>query len=586
MNQAPTAKKYDDCEIATELAFEKQRDGGSVSDVNELLHRLNLAPGDSARIIKRLNDDILRAGEDAEKLCYQGLTYSGCVRQVSSNHPFIPVPRIKAIAASEYGWEQLIPLRDQLCSVPDFEYEILPTQLRRWVQDEAERMGVPPEMIAVGAMVAAATLIGPKVQIKPKRFDDWSITPNLWAVTIGAPGSKKTAVISKSLEAVSAFDDEMMTEHRDAQKDYRERMAAFTIYEEVKKKDVVKAFKSGDIDGGNRMSAELEGETPREPPRRQYVVQDATYQKLGMIQQDNPDGLLLCLDEINGWLESLEKNPEARAYYLEGWNGNSMARFQRVGREECNARNCINFIGGAQPNSAIHKRIRQAVRGNFDDGLVQRFQLMIYPDPCPEIGVDRPPDTEAGVIAFAAFSMLRLMQGYTGNPDFEPVEYRFSEDAQQAFDAWYRDNHAQVNDEESAAFASHLSKYASLIPSLALITQLLENTGSPTISVDALEKALKWESFLKAHALRIYSMAKDHGLSAAHKIYSRIESGQLGEKFTERDLKRKQWSGLTDADAIKSGLTVLVEHNALMAEQRESGGRTTTEYRIHPEIRK
>lgn len=60
-----------------------------------------------------------------------------------------------------------------------FDYALLPTTLRRWVADISERMQ-PPDFAAVAAVVVLASLVGRKITIRPKRRDDWNVTPNLW----------------------------------------------------------------------------------------------------------------------------------------------------------------------------------------------------------------------------------------------------------------------------------------------------------------------------------------------------------------------------------------------------------------------
>src|SRR6266849_328051 len=59
--------------------------------------------------------------------------------------------------------------------VPAFDGRLLPPALAPWVADIAERAQCPPDFVAVGALVAAAAVIGRQVAIRPKRADDWTV---------------------------------------------------------------------------------------------------------------------------------------------------------------------------------------------------------------------------------------------------------------------------------------------------------------------------------------------------------------------------------------------------------------------------
>jgi putative DNA primase/helicase len=63
--------------------------------------------------------------------------------------------------------------------VDQFAYDLLPTGFRARIADIAERLQCPPDYPAVGSMVAAAAVIGRQIEMRPKRYDDWTVTPNL-----------------------------------------------------------------------------------------------------------------------------------------------------------------------------------------------------------------------------------------------------------------------------------------------------------------------------------------------------------------------------------------------------------------------
>jgi hypothetical protein len=76
----------------------------------------------------------------------------------------------------------------------------------------------------------------------------------------------------------------------------------------------------------------LDIEEPEKPKARRYVVNDATYEKLGEILADNPNGVLAFRDELVSLLKDLdrEENASARGFYLTAWGGRLGYTFDRI----------------------------------------------------------------------------------------------------------------------------------------------------------------------------------------------------------------------------------------------------------------
>ena len=96
---------------------------------------------------------------------------------------------------------------------------------------------------------------------------------------------------------------------------------------------------------------------------------------------------------------------------------------------------CLSILGGIQPGK-LQAYIRDAVRGGVgDDGLLQRFGLLVWPDDSREwSNIDRWPESAARTKAFEVFTRLDAMEPDTDpdNGEIIPKEYRFTEDATDA----------------------------------------------------------------------------------------------------------------------------------------------------------
>ena len=89
---------------------------------------------------------------------------------------------------------------------------------------------------------------------------------------------------------------------------------------------------------------------------------------------------------------------------------------------------------------------------------------------------------------------------------------------------------------------SHLAKYRSLMPSLAVILHLIDRVdagvGGPVSGVAA-ERAATWCRYLERHARRLYATVTDRVRVAAALLASRIARGRLASlamALSRRDL--------------------------------------------------
>ncbi len=209
--------------------------------------------------------------------------------------------------------------------------------------------------------------------------------------------------------------------------------------------------------------------------------------------------------------------------------------------------------------------------GGQDDGLLQRFQVAVWPEVGGEwANVDRYPDTNAKNLAFEVFQALDKLDPAAigaGGVDGDIPYLRFASDAQDLFDEWRANLERRLRTGElsdTPAYESHLAKYRSLMPSLALIFHLVDAVAGKTagtVSLEAAMLAADWCGYLEAHARKIYAPELNPDLAAAHRLADKIKAGAITDGMTIRDIYRPQWSGLTNTDTVSAGLMLLAHHN-------------------------
>lgn len=492
-------------------------------------------------------------------------------------------------------WPEPQPLPVELPDVQPFNFLCLPEPLRPWIQDISDRMQCPPDFPAISAVISLGSLIGRKVGIRPKRQDDWLVVSNLWGMAVGRPGLMKTPALEQGMAPLNRLVAQAIEKHQGEIKDRN----ISTMVEEARAKLAQKAIlgllKNGDEKGARDIAERSQKEADAEPVLRRYVVNDSTVEKLGELLNQNPNGLLVHRDELVGFLRALDKEgrEDSRAFYLEAWNGTGSFTCDRIVRGTLRIEAVtVSILGAIQPGP-LQDYLRQATKnGAGDDGLLQRFQMAVWPDsPKDWRNVDRWPDTKAKNEAFEVFKYLDgLTAEKVGADTSNPIPFlRFSGDAQDTFDAWRAELEVDLrSDREHPALEAHLAKYRSLVPALALIIHLV-NRGIGPVPLAALEKALLWAVYLESHARRLYSAVLRPDVASARELGRHIKLGDLTGKFTLRDTYRNGWVGLAnkeDAEAATEMLSDLGWIRQIAGEPSPKGGRPAGAiFAINPRIR-
>ncbi len=285
-------------------------------------------------------------------------------------------------APSQKGshWNAPKPLPSELLPVPHFDLAFLPRSIAPWVGDIAERMQCPLEFVAVPAIVALGAALGRKVAVRPQRRTDWLETPNLWGCVVGRPGAMKSPAATEALKPLRRLETEARKKHVGALEAYELELELHKLKTADAKRAAREALKAG---GEAQLAA---SEVPQEPKARRYLVNDTTYEALGEILADNPNGVLAYRDELVSLLKTLDREEyaAARGFFLSAWNGTGGYTFDRIlrGRTHIEAA-CLSLLGSTQPGR-IAEYMRRAVSGGAgDDGLIQRFGLLVWPDQSP-----------------------------------------------------------------------------------------------------------------------------------------------------------------------------------------------------------
>ena len=464
--------------------------------------------------------------------------------------------------------------------VKPLDYTMLPDGMEWWVRDIAERAHCPPDFIAATAMVAAGSLLGRKVEIYPKAKDNWRVIPNLWGMGISRPSVMKSLALTEGVSPLKPLVDAAEVQFKLELNNNEVNKLFAKAQTEVDSAAVKKAVKDGDLSAINILKSTMQiaqEAEDAEPHEQRYILNDATVEKLGELLNQNPNGFLVLRDELSGLLQSLDREDRSndRAFYLECFGGAGSYTYDRIGRGTIHIKSTtLSIIGGIQPSKIapyIHHAITQ---GAGDDGLIQRFQLAVWPDDIKAWrNIDRVPDKAAQARVFKMFKKL---------DDMDAVEdaVRFTPMAQVLFNKWREKLEKMVRKPSiHPALEAHFIKYRSLMPSLALIINEMDVGHGKPVTLGSAAKAVKWCIYLKSHAERMYGSAINISAQNAETILTRRK--KIPDEFTVRDVRRKHWAGLSDNEQVVAALLELAECGYIRAvepDKTKKAGRPTDKY--------
>jgi putative DNA primase/helicase len=491
-------------------------------------------------------------------------------------------PEPEANAEPQESWPEPEPLGSELPPVPAFDPELLPESLRDYCIDVADRMQVPLDLPAVGAVAAIGASVMRRAEIQPKENDtSWTEYPNLWGAIVAPPGMMKSPVIDAATASLRNMESLWRVQYESELAESKANKKLAELKTRAWEQQYVAASKRKDV----VLPIQPDDSAP-EPHQKRLITSDATFESLHQILAHNPAGIACWRDEMTGWLASLERQgrESERAFFLEGWSGHSGFTIDRIGRGSIHVEYCcLSVFGGIQP-ARLRSYLTDVLKdGPSNDGLIQRFQLLVWPDfDSKWIWVDRQPNMAAQRRAESVYR--RLLELDADNP----LRLKFDSNAQQMFIAWLTALETKIrSDETPPVLQAHLAKYRKLMPALSLLFALADG-HTEVVPLESAKRAAAWCEYLEPHARRVYASKLAPEQAAAQALSRRLKAGwhKLDRSFTVRDVYRPQWAGLTTPDEARAALRVLCEHGWIRKTEPPSdgSGRPSETYVINPRI--
>lgn len=505
---------------------------------------------------------------------------------------------------------RLRPAPVELNSENDEDIELdlnsMPKLLSQYIDGGAKSLNAPSEYIAVSLLVTLGMLCSHKLHLQPKEDPFFLVNSNLWGMSVGLPGSKKTPASEYSLRLLDPLIEK-------AELVFNEQSSKFDALKEeselrlaLAKRDARKLL--DELEESNcpverdqlRQSAlsRLEQALNNVPEliRQRYKTSNVTLTELHNLLTENPLGILLAVDEINGLLSHLHKkgNEDLKAYLLECYSGFGEHFFDRATTKHKPGRNlALSIYGTIQPDK-FNLYSKKVLYGNEDnDGWLNRFQILVCCTKQP-FNSNTSYVTNPEVINAMQNFVLTLDKENFGFNESTPIKnrnIRFSASAQSTYLSWWSAMSKKYEDGSfHPVFTAHIRKYESLVPTIALIFQVVlaysvkRNKFRPVCEVSdmALKLAIKFTAFLEAHAKRIFDPTQMVSLQNAELILER--KGDLPKSFSARDISQKNWAGIgRSSELTRDALELLESHFIIWRLPTKKSGKTF-KYKFNPKL--
>jgi len=210
---------------------------------------------------------------------------------------------------------------------PVFPIDVFPENIQYIIERLNEVNGFEPQIVAGSILFVVSTIVGNRREVVVK--SNWKETPNLWLAIVGKRGTAKTPTMNYCIEPL-----------KDAESDYNR-----TYVQDLK--------------------------TDEKAIRHQRYTSDTTVEGLIRIFKNNPNGVGMVKDELNGFFREMNQYKKSGGdleFYLSAWSGGQKL-INRATKETVTIDNLfLSMLGSVQPEV-----LQKLAANNTDNGMLDRW---------------------------------------------------------------------------------------------------------------------------------------------------------------------------------------------------------------------
>lgn len=467
------------------------------------------------------------------------------------------------------------PLPDEVGSLPDMDINLVPESdgLREWVLNIGKAYSVPNSVPAVLIMHSLMSLIGAGVGASMYKNNKKNIFyPNTYGGLVALPGTMKSDVIAACYAALIPINQKIEKEGRVQSIQNKARMDILNMRIARLKKA---SLKDGDKELiQHELTQAYKEERKLQQGGRGFISQDSTIEAEQVTMATSPRGVLMMRDELAGWFKGLEKKGQegARSFMLEAWYGNRRFKIKRIGRGETVIESVAASVTGTIQPDIMDSYIQETRNPNSgkNDGLINRMQMLVYPDPIKGKFFDGDVSVPNGVQDMFNYLEENIPKSFDEDGSFNPIIFETDDSGYEAWKEWLERWIPHCEAQDDAYFRGHLSKYRSLIPSLALCFALMNRNDF--ITGNDVRQAAAWGDYLQLHARKLY-FGETTSDSPAGRMIKAIQAGKIKDGITIKAIRDAKMLGRNTAKILNLAIGALTDASWIRVEEVGRGSR-------------
>lgn len=432
--------------------------------------------------------------------------------------------------------------RSEDISVPQFPLHVFSEPIQEFIRSGAELTDTPPDFLAVSLLGYASGVIGKTARLQLK--DGWHEYPCLWTVIVGEPSSGKSPAMGLIRKSVEKLQLDAKLEYQQRQSEYDEQLKRY-------KRD----------HHANPEPTEI-------PTLEHFMTTDATMESLAPMLSFSP-GLVFSADEVLTWIGGMDKYNKGKSdkqHWMTLYNSDLLKidRKSQVDSVIVDAP-VVSIVGGTQP--AVIPSVSQL--WDTHDGFAERI-LWSYPTNDITGRWNENSTIDRSHID-QMFSKLRK----------EPLRtFILSSDAKAEWKDFYDNTHYRVSQYPKGHYLKGvLGKSLGQVARFSLNLHLVNEETESEISVGTLRGAIQLMDYCVDHSQKVRAEASLMKESSSYSLTKRI-TDFLGDEWTAKQSILHACRHHAKSEEVTRVLDELVSSKTIEVQERSTGGRPATEYRL------
>jgi hypothetical protein len=385
-------------------------------------------------------------------------------------------------ADADYHFQLAFEAKDKQTNC--FPVDVFPLKVQKIISATNENLNFPIDFIGASMLFTVSVAVGNTHKVEVKK--GWLESSVLYLAIVARAGTNKSHPLSWALQPIVDHDKGTYRVYEQQRKDYEKSLS---LSKKERKQQAI--------------------DEPTKPIWQKFLLSDFTPEALAEVHKFNKRGIGVYVDELAGWFKNFNRYNKGSEmeFWLSAWSGKPINIDRKTGEPIFIPLPYIPVAGTIQ-NGLLNELAKDS---RIQNGFIDRI-LFVIPD-----NIQKPywSDTELNPVfakewkgIITKLLSLLITNDETLNP--LPDILFFSPEAKLILFEWQKKNTDQSNDPENEEVSGIYSKLEMYVVRLALLLEMMryacDENDKRTISIEAMQGAIKLIEYFKKSALKVNSI--------------------------------------------------------------------------------